>query len=158
MENYIIILFIALGLIVLGLSIYLGVLYGKLKAQKQAQIEQDAKVDRLLKERDEQIIESLDTIALVLIQEQCEPTEGCIRIKKLVDEIEHLKDREELVVFHEMYEEVKGFATLQDYKDLDKRERFKQDNRRYAIEEKFNQRIKKASQHLRDIISENKKH
>lgn len=157
MDNSILLLFIALGLIVLGLSVYLGILFGKLKAQKQAQIAQDEKVERLLKERDEQIIESLDTIALVLIQEQCEPTEGCIRIKRLVDEIEYLKDRDELVVFHEMYEEVKGFATLQDYKDLNNTERFKQDNRRYAIEEKFNQRIKKASQHLRDIISENRK-
>ncbi|MCO4753332.1 MAG: DUF2489 domain-containing protein, partial [Bacteriovoracaceae bacterium] len=78
MDNSILLLFIALGLIVLGLSVYLGILFGKLKAQKQAQIAQDEKVERLLKERDEQIIESLDTIALVLIQEQCEPTEGCI--------------------------------------------------------------------------------
>ncbi|MBC76706.1 MAG: hypothetical protein CME64_11890 [Halobacteriovoraceae bacterium] len=153
MASSYIILFSVLALIVLALSVYLGVLYGKLRAQKQAKLDQDKRVEELLKEREETIIESLDTIALALSQGQCEPTEGCIRIKRLVDEIEVLRDEEGIAVFHEMYEEVKHFATLQDYKDLSKQEAFEQDNKRYAIEEKYNQRIIKASKNLRDLIS-----
>ncbi len=153
MTSSYVVLFGILGLIVLALSVYLGVLYGKLRVQKQAKLAQDKKVEQLLKEREETIIESLDTIALALSQGQCEPTEGCIRIKRLVDEIEVLRDEDGIAAFHEMYEEVKDFATLQDYKDLSKQERFKQDNQRYAIEEKYNQRILTASKNLRNLIS-----
>lgn len=152
MRTEIIALFAVLAIIVLGLSIYLGNLYSRLRSQR-------ATLDKALKqanlaweERDKDIRSSLRTLALVIIQEQCEPTEGCIRIKKLVDEIESLKDRDELSVFHDMYEEVKEFAILQDYKDLSAQEKFRQDNKRFAIEEKYAARLKKGSENLRALL------
>lgn len=153
METKYIILFAALAAAVLGLSIYLGFLLRKLKAQRDALARAGEAANLARSEREADIRQSLRTLALVIIQEQVEPTEGCIRVKKLMDEIDYLKDREELAVFHEMYEEVKDFAILRDYKDLSKQEAFRQDNRRYVIEDRFNPRLKRASQVLRDILS-----
>ena len=49
MTSSYVVLFGILGLIVLALSVYLGVLYGKLRVQKQAKLAQDKKVEQLLK-------------------------------------------------------------------------------------------------------------
>ena len=153
METSIIIVFTVLSLIVLGLSVYLGILYGRLRRKRQELARLELQAERNQAERESDICQSLQTLALVIIQEQCEPTEGCIRVKRLMDEIDYLKEREELAVFHEMYEEVKELAILQEYKDLSKQERFRQDNLRYAVEEKYGARLKQASQSLRDILS-----
>ncbi|MEX0799456.1 MAG: DUF2489 domain-containing protein [Bacteriovoracaceae bacterium] len=153
METATLILFGCLALIVLGLSLYLGLLYGKLLGQKKLSRERQGARERNEKERKNNIKESLNTLALVVMQEQVEPAEGCIRIKKLVDEIEFLKDREELQVFHEMYEEIKEFAVLDDYKELNKQEKFDQDKKRYAIEDRYNIRLKEASKNLREILA-----
>lgn len=153
METSIIIVFAILSLIVLGLSVYLGILYGRLRRKRQDLARLEMQAERNQAERESGICQSLETLALVIIQEQCEPTEGCIRVKRLMDEIDYLREREELAVFHEMYEEVKELAILQEYKDLNKQERFRQDNLRYGIEEKYGARLKQASQSLRDILS-----
>ena len=153
METSTIILFSILALVVLALSVYLGFLYSKLRSRKQAFEEAQKRADENNRERRLFIEESLRTLALVLIQEQCDPTEACIRIKKLIDEIEALDNKEELKVFHEMYEEVKHLAIKQEYKDLSKQAAFEQDNQRFAIEEKYSARLKKASKNLRDLLS-----
>lgn len=147
------ILFIILGIITLGLSIYLGILVSKLRAQNRQLKSAKEQAEENRVKRDNNIKESLSTIALALIQDQCGPTEGCIRIKKLIDEIEYLKERDELNVFHQMYEEVREFATHQEYKDLSKQEAFKQDSARFKIEHKYLERIKEASKDLRNIIA-----
>lgn len=152
MKPEIIAIFAFLGLLVLGLSLYLGVLYGKLRARKKELEEARIGAEKAWAERELKIKDSLRTLALVIIQEQCEPTEGCIRVKKLMDEVAFLKDREELVVFHKMYEEVKDFAILQDYKDLSSQEKFVQDNKRFALEQKYSDSLKEASESLKKIL------
>lgn len=153
MDTKLVFLFTLLGATVLGLSIYLGVLLRKLREQKKFLEQTQEAARESWRRREGDIRGSLQTLALVIIQDQCEPTEGCIRVKKLVDEIDYLKDRQELAVFHEMYEEVKEFAILDDYKSLSKQEKFRQDNKRFSVEEKYNARLKKASKDLRDILA-----
>lgn len=152
MTNQTLALFIVLAAIVLGLSIYLGILYSKLRARNKDLIEARRLAEEAIRERRRDIERSLETLALVIIQEQCDPTEGCIRVKKLIDEIEDLSDRPELSVFHEMYDEVKHFAIKEEYRNLSKQEAFKQDNLRFKIEEKYLDDLKEASERLRTIL------
>ena len=153
MTTQTLIIFILLALVVLGLSIYLGVLYSKLRAQNKALIKARETAEIAIKERRKDIEMSLDTLALVIMQDQCEPTEGCIRVKKLIDEVEEYRDHPELEVFHTMYAEVKDFAIKEDYRNLSRQDAFKQDNKRFQVEEKYLSALKDASKSLRDILS-----
>lgn len=152
MHLSLILLFVLLAGVTLVLAIYLGILahrlyLHRLEAQRRVQ-----EYEKGMQERQKRIFESLDTLALVAIQDQCPPTEACIRIKRLIDEFSWLKEREDLSVFHQMYDEVKHLAILEDYKKLSKQERFSQDSQRLALEQKYSTRLKQASEKLREIL------
>lgn len=120
-------IFIPLGLIVLGLSIYLGMLWHRLRWQSHQQQEK-------LKQRTEHIRDSIYTIALATSQKQCELSECCIRIKHLLDF--HPRD-ERFELIYQMYDEIKDFPTHEERRQQSKQETFQQDSQRFAIEEKY---------------------
>lgn len=152
MEKLNIIYFI-LGLVVFALSVYLGVLVNKLRIQKvyikkarQQQLEKEQK-------RMDYISDSLRIISLAVTQDQCEISEGCIRIKKLLDEIEQFRELEQLSYINVAYEDFKQFPFLEDRKSLSKQEKFKQDNKRFLFEEQHMHGVKDACSELLKLLT-----
>lgn len=137
-----------LAVIAFVLAIYLGVLVNKLRHQKKEQQKLKALLEQKDRERLEHINESLRIIALAVTQDQCEVSEGCIRIKKLIDLIDTLKNHPELVYFHSAYIDFEQFPFLEERKKLSKQEKFKQDNLRFELEQKHNSQIKESCHSL----------
>lgn len=142
-ENYIII-FLVLGFLAFALSIYLGFVLKKLKVKKeQDQLKSEIR-QRDFDKRQKFLKESIITISRATVQNQCELSEACLRIKKLLENYPEIASEEQFSAIQEMYLEIEEFPFLEERAKLTKQEKFKQDNKRYAIEEKYNKRVRKA--------------
>lgn len=98
----------------------------------------------------ESVPESLYIIAAAFLQGQVEAAEACLRIYKLLElywpvgELRPLK----MHVFHLMYEEIKGFDTLEARNALSLQEVTKQDNKRFEIEDRYQAQLMEGCQEL----------
>ncbi|EWH10921.1 hypothetical protein DS2_06506 [Catenovulum agarivorans DS-2] len=132
----IIIITVAL-LILAGLSFYAGELLMQLKQQKQ-QIEQQREQKK--QARDNNLIESIQTISHAMESEQCEVSEGALRLAVLFD---HLSDAQQVdyvkkyPAIHALNDKIKHFAILEERKKLAKKERMRQDFQRMKAEAEF---------------------
>lgn len=124
------VLIIAGLLIIAILGVYAGRLLFQLKQQNTRQ--RVAREQRL-----EVIFESIHTIARAMEQQQCNVSEGAIRICRLLRALpEESRDYStEYPAIHTLFNEVSGFAILEDRKALSKKQRFTEDRAREAIEE-----------------------
>lgn len=99
------------------------------------------------------ILENLEILARALEDEQMNLTEGCLRIRVLLDLLDeggHVL-REDLVVFDQVHQKAKHLATHQAREDLPKAEKEKQDQERRALEEQFEAQIKQGAVALRSF-------
>ncbi len=100
-----------------------------------------------------EIIESVRIISLATVQNQCDLSEACIRLQNLMKRNEVVdKFASYIPVVEEMYQEIKDFAYLDERAKLSKQEKFKQDNKRFVIEEKFNNKFRKNLNQLLKAI------
>lgn len=152
MDSYSTIIYSFLGLIVFILAIYLGILLNKLRLQSQHNNKIKMQMEKKEKERQEYLLDSLRIISLAVTQDQCEISEGCIRITKLLEEVSHLKDNQNLKYFFTAYEDFKEFPFLEDRKALSKQERFRQDNKRFLFEEQHASGVKVACSELLKLL------
>lgn len=98
----------------------------------------------------ESVLESLHIIASAYLQGQVESSEACLRIYKLLEiywPIGELRPTP-LHVFHEMYDEIKGFDTLEARNALSLQEATRQDRIRFAIEDRYQERLEVGCQEL----------
>ena len=135
---------VGLGLIVFGLSIYLGFLVVKLKAQAKEHAKMQAQLDEEIKKQDVYYKESLMTIAKATLQGQCELSECCIRIKKILEFYPEIEKDPGLITIQLMYEEIKVFPTHGERLKLSKQDVFNQDKKRFKIEAKYQDDMHKA--------------
>jgi len=129
---------IALGaIIIVALSIYAGRLLFLLQAQNKRQ--QAAKHKRI-----ENITQSIQTIAFAMHQQQCELSEGAIRICKLLEALplNPLPDFQgSYPALHELFDKIKHYPTHDERKALSKAERRKQDKERGQFESELESAI-----------------
>ncbi|MAZ49603.1 MAG: hypothetical protein CME65_13665 [Halobacteriovoraceae bacterium] len=151
-NEYAWVIFIGLGTVVLFLGIYLGYLWRQLDLQKKETEKRKAESFQNKKEKDKYVVDSLDIIALATIQNQCDASECCIRVKNLIDYFPELSAKTELQVFHQMYEEIKDFPTHEKRKEQSKQKTFEQDKRRFRIEDKYRDRLLKSLETLREEL------
>jgi hypothetical protein len=137
-------IFVGLGTIVFILSIFLGMTLVNLKAQKKKQQQNQIKFDAEIKKQDEYFKDSIVIICKATIQEQCEISEACIRIKKLLEYYPEIESIQDFVVIQSLYEEIKQFPTHADRLKLSKQEMFKQDQNRFGIEKKYESDFRSA--------------
>lgn len=137
MDTSNIILLILLALITLSLGVYLGYLLSRVKSQKKKQRDSEEKLLELSRQRKEHLVESIITIARAAVQDQCELSEACIRIKKLLENYPQVAERADFEIIARMYGELSGFAYLEERKALSKQEKFNQDKKRFLVEDKF---------------------
>ena len=145
-------IFIILGLIVFGLAGYLGFLFVKLKAQKADQDELQKKFDEKIKEQDYYFKDSMITLARATLTGQCELSECCIRVRKLMEYYPEMEANQDFGPIITMYEQIKIFPTHQERLDQTKQEIFDQDKRRYEIENDFRESVHRSLEKLIDHI------
>lgn len=132
--------FIALGVIlVVGLAFYAGQLLWQVKQQGIVQQEQKDK-------RHKYLTDSISFIAKAMKEEQCELSEGVLRIWVLLDhynsEQESPKDYPALYPgFAALYDVIKDMPTHEARKKQGKQERFKMDVARWDAEKDHGEQI-----------------
>ncbi|BFT32105.1 DUF2489 domain-containing protein [Alteromonas sp. D210916BOD_24] len=124
-------------LIILGLGFYAGKLLFLLKQQKDRQ--QAARETRIAN-----ITESIILIAKAMDQQQCELSEGVIRIVNLLNALPLAAPpsyKDHYPHIHTLFVEVSGFAILEARQQLTKSERRKQDKAREQIESEHESKV-----------------
>ncbi|WP_421133035.1 DUF2489 domain-containing protein [Alteromonas sp. A079] len=127
-------------LIILALGFYAGRLLFQLKIQNSRQA-------AMRKKRIFTITESIYVIAKAMEQQQCDLSEGVIRIVNLLAALPLASPPDFKVAYpniHALFVDVSGFAMLDARKELSKAERRKQDVAREQIE----------SEHESNVLSE----
>jgi len=131
---YLIILAVLIILALAGTAIYYVT---KLKRVQKQQEEQVKKNKAAWEAHRNELASDIKFIAHSMIQEQCEITEGCMRIAVLMDRLDdELQHKPEFKTIREHFSLTISMPTHQAYKDLSRKEQFKLDKQRYALEEK----------------------
>ena len=130
------------AVIIAGLAFYAGQLLYKLRAQKQLiakeRAKQQAKLVQSRIERNAKLADSIHLIARAMHQEQCEFSEGCLRIWVLMSQYSFEHDDDLAISYpgiFAMYEVVKEMPTHDARKKYSKKEIFKLDSARWRAEE-----------------------
>jgi hypothetical protein len=148
LERYSILIFIVLGAIVFGLSLYLGIIFSKLKGQKELD---SLDFLKLVKTKTKNL--KILMLCKATLQGQCDYSEACIRIKKLLEYFPEIEANEDFYVFQQMYQEIAGFATHQERLNLPKQEIFRQDQLRFKVEQKYEDKFMKSLKQLKDLFA-----
>jgi hypothetical protein len=110
-------------------------LWFKVYQQKQKELEIAKTLDQNLTKKREKLSQDIRFIAQAMLSNQCEMTEGCMRLKVLLDLIDqrytHHPKLQQLQAFYNL---VSHFPTHQAYKALTKAERLRFDAERFALE------------------------
>jgi hypothetical protein len=147
-EEYGIYIFIALIVAIFAMSFYIAKLYVKIKKSEQKISEyKDLQVKKYT-----DILESIRIISLGVIQDQCEISEGCIRLRMLLKRYDIIdKDDPKLAMIFHLFEELKDFKYLDARKKLTKQQKFVEDNKRFAIEAEYKDQFIEACKHLLNL-------
>jgi hypothetical protein len=131
--------------IILPLMGYTIGLYWRLYKQHQ-QIKQ---IQSKHIQHDEEVINSVKTIAEALDAEQCEYSEGCYRICVLLQSLKFYQFDETLTPnIFTFYEQVSQLAILDERKALPKQQRMKEDLQRFKLEAKYLDQLKQELPHV----------
>lgn len=131
--NYTILAFIVALAIVLPLAFYAGKLLFQLKRQNDRQ-------ERARQARIVTLTESIRTIAFAVSQQQCNLSEGAIRLVNLLESMPVASPplcERDYPALYELYVEVKGLATHEQRKMLDRQVREHQDRNREEHESRL---------------------
>ena len=124
-------------LIILGLGFYAGKLLFLLNQQKKRQ--EAARQSRIVN-----ITDSVIVIAKAMDQQQCDLSEGVIRIVNLLNALPISSPpdfKAQYPHIHALFTEVSGFAILEERQQLPKSERRKQDIAREQIESEYESKV-----------------
>tara|TARA_R110000868_G_scaffold132380_2_gene343098 strand:- start:28478 stop:28924 length:447 start_codon:yes stop_codon:yes gene_type:complete len=114
----------------LVLAVFAFFLFRRLKRFESRQAKQQD-------DRHEHWSESARIVALAVVQDQCEPSEGCLRLRYILAQLGESRE-----LLERMGDELAHFATHKERKQLPVQERHKQDRHRFMIEEKYSGDLK----------------
>ena len=132
------------GIIILALAIYAGKLLAQVKLQSQRQAQ-------AVNARNARILESINTIALAVSQEQCNQSEGAIRLTNLLNALQFSQPRDfsaEYPSLYELYEKVKDMPTHKDRQQFKRNEIMRLDIERAGFELELAAQIKTEAKQL----------
>ena len=133
-------------LLIVGLSVFIFRQWRRLRQHRRA-VERTRAFQA---ERRDSMIESIRILAMTLEQEQVEPSEGCIRIKGLLDHVEpQLLQHSPYDVFQTMYEKTEHMPTHEARKQVDPKLIRRLDEERYALEAEHAEAIREAAVAIR---------
>lgn len=128
-------------LIIIGLAFYAGSLLARLRRQRDVR-------DKAIAKRNENLYQSIETIALAMSQDQCPLSEGSLRVTVLLDHLA-LPGREEndrtfeaqYPAIHDMYERIKHMPTHEARKQYPRKEIRAMDEQREGFETELEEGI-----------------
>jgi hypothetical protein len=135
------------AIIIIALGVYAGKLLFLLKQQKLRQ--QNARNKRI-----ETMVQSIQTIAFAMQQQQCNYSEGAIRICNLLRAlpIENIPDYSlSYPELHKLFDKIKDYPTHDQRNLLSKQERRQQDKQREQFESEAESGIQAEIVHLREF-------
>ncbi|MFT6914090.1 MAG: MFS superfamily sulfate permease-like transporter [Motiliproteus sp.] len=143
-------LLIGVGLAVIAALVWL--INRQLRAQRQAREAQQQVLDEMRVKAQQQrdyLIESIRVISSAVADGQCELTEGCIRLKKLLDHLApHLHQHESFGVFNQIYDATQHMPILDAWKKLKIKQRFAYTQERETLEQRHREAILIAAKAL----------
>ena len=142
-------------LIVLGLAVIAGLVWlisRQLRTQRQVREGRQRVLEEVRIKAQQQrdyLIESVKVISAAVGDGQCELTEGCIRLKKLLDHLApHLHQHELFSIINQMYEATKHMPIMDEWKKLKIKQRFEFTREREALEKQHGEAILSAAKAL----------
>ncbi|WP_440054407.1 DUF2489 domain-containing protein [Pseudoalteromonas sp. T1lg65] len=136
------------AIIIAGLAFYAGRLLWQLKVQKEQiakyQQQKAAELAESRQKRNAKLADSINLIARAMKEQQCEYSEGCLRVWVLVSQYsfdQEITLEEAYPGVYKMYDEVKEMPTHDARKKYSKKEIFKLDSQRWRAEEALEQEI-----------------
>jgi len=134
-------LFLAI-IIVAALTLYAGKLLKQLSMQKQAQLQKEASHQKALAKHDHKVLSSVLLITRAMKEEQCDFDEGCWRLSVLLDSLKMSSELDQqFPAIFKLYNEIKHLAILDKRKQLQKKQRMKEDFQRITLVAKLHQEI-----------------
>lgn len=148
---------VVVGLVVvIALGWYAAKLLLQLKQQTATQQAQEKQAQIQREQKNRNLADSVDTIAMAMLQGQCDYSEGTIRICVLLDhmQLEPAPNfRNTFPALHNFYEKIKDMATHKARSELPKNERMRQDMRRLTWESEAKPEIETELPKLRDNLA-----
>lgn len=142
-----------IGLLIFSLSIVIGFLYSKLKTNERDELKNKLNEKQQSLEKSKFINESLRTITLACIQNQCEISEGCIRIKHLLQSSpELMTGGHDWSVFFEFESKLRKFATHEKRNELTTQQAFDEDKERMGLEKEYHDKFISSCKNLYEIL------
>jgi hypothetical protein len=145
---------VVLGVVIVaGLAFYAGKLLSQLNEQKVKFAQAKAKQAAVRVQRIDNIMMSVHTIALAVEQQQCDLSEGVIRLTNLLDALPLNPAPQFADIYPNIYQlhaKIADFATHEARAALTKKVRHQQDQAREAIEANFESAIITEVTLLRD--------
>lgn len=133
-------------LILLTLTIVAGYYLWQVRKLRKKQTEQQSLNQAAWKAHQEELAKDVRFIANSMLQEQCEITEGCLRLQYLMDKLdEGLKNKPEFQAIHMHCRQTAHMPTHEAYKALGRKEQFKLDKDRFALEEENREQVLKEA-------------
>ncbi len=122
--------------IVAGLAGYAWTLTRRVKDMQQRQQQEEVAAAEALRNKQLELMNDVQFVARAVIAEQCEITEGVLRIHYLVQALDPaIWGMDELATMRSHHQQTSDMPILDDYKKLDKREQFRLDKQRWQLEQ-----------------------
>ncbi len=143
MEN--IILIAVLSLFCLLMLKLVLLLWWRQRARQKINQKRIQNLQVILQKQYEHRVTSIRVIANAMGEGQCEFTEGCIRLKHLIDQIHpQLLKQDEYAIIAFINSKTEHMPIKQDWKRLDKKVQAKLTQERYTLESKYRRDIEEA--------------
>lgn len=136
MSTTAVILYGCATLLLIGLGAYAARLWYLVWQQQQAAHQQQIQQANALRQHQLGLLEDINFLARSVLSEQCEITEGILRLHHIIHGLEPaVWELEELSTVRAHYEATQAMPILAAYKALSKQQQFRLDNERWALEE-----------------------
>ncbi|ASP39380.1 hypothetical protein CHH28_12170 [Bacterioplanes sanyensis] len=130
--------------IVLALSGYAWTLTRRVKAAQQRQQQEEIAAAEALRSKQHELVNDVHFVARSVLAEQCEITEGVLRIHYLIQALDPATWAvDELATVRRHHQATAEMPILDAYQKLSKREQFKLDKQRWQLESDHKDAIEK---------------
>lgn len=155
MNDYWVIALLLAVIIIASLAFYAGKLLKQLSAQKLAQQQAELAQQQALAKHDHNVLASVKIIVRAMQEEQCDFSEGCWRLSVLLDSLKLSPEMaQQFPAIFKLYNEIKHLSILDDRKQLEKKQRMKEDYQRMSIEAQLHSEIVTDLDLLQQYVTE----
>jgi len=155
MSEYWFIALVLAVIIIACLAFYAGKLLKQLSAQKQAQQQAELAHRQALAKHDQNVLASVKIIVRAMQEEQCDFSEGCWRLSVLLDSLKLSSElAQQFPAIFKLYNEIKHLSILDNRKQLEKKQRMKEDYQRMTLEAKLHSEIVSDLDLLQQYVTE----